>query len=132
MTARPMISSAGELHGRSVEEWFGRTPDTPAPKKVKLRVLLRYNRRCHWTGALIRPADDWDTDHVTALCNGGQNRESNLAPILRGKAHKEKTKRDRKEKDKVTRIREKHYGLKEPSRAWNKWRPPQREADPDT
>lgn len=132
---RPMMASAGDLHGRAVPEWIGATPDTPVPEKVKLRVLLRYERRCHWTGVLIRPADDWDVDHVTALINGGENREANLAPILRGKAHKEKTAKDRQEADKVRRLREKHYGLRKP-RAFRRFAPNIRqidhERDPDT
>ena len=41
-----------------------------------------------------------NVDHVRALINGGENRESNLAPILREK-HREKTARDIDEKAKV-------------------------------
>jgi len=54
--------------------------------------------------------DEWDADHVIALINGGQNRESNLAPILRGKQHKEKTAQDVAIKSKVARIKAKHFG----------------------
>lgn len=117
---RPYIEAKGDLHGRAIPEWIGATPDTPAPKKVQLRVLLRYERRCHWTGALIRAGDAWDVDHVIALVNGGENKESNLAPILRGKPHQEKTAEDRDEADKVRRIREKHYGKRNPSKAWGR------------
>lgn len=119
MTARNYIEASGDLHGRAVKEWVGLTPDSPVPAKVKLRVLMRYSRRCHWTGKPIRPGDAWDVDHVIAIINGGRNAESNLAPILRGKAHVEKTAEDRDEADKVRRIREKHYGLR-PKSKWPK------------
>jgi 5-methylcytosine-specific restriction protein A len=127
--ARPYIEAAGDLSGRAVEEWVGKSADTPAPPKVRLRVLLRYKRRCHRTGAVIRAGDAWDIDHVVALINGGQNREKNLAPILRGKPHVEKTAEDRDEADKVRRIREKHYGLKKSKTKWpkqkfNQWKRP--------
>lgn len=108
------MEAAGDLSGRAIPEWIGKTPDTPVPDKVKLRVLLRFERRCHWTGQPIRAGDKWDVDHVKALVNGGENRESNLAPILRGLPHQEKTAEDRDEADKVRRIREKHYGLRKP------------------
>lgn len=111
---RPHIEAKGDLHGRSVLEWIGKNADSVPPPAVKLRVLLRYERRCHRTGQAIRPGDKWDTDHVKALVNGGENRESNLAPILHGLPHQEKTAEDRNEADKVRRIREKHYGLRKP------------------
>lgn len=120
---RPRIASAGALYGRDVIEWIGATPNSVPPDEVKRRVLLRYNRTCHWTGVPIRPGDEWDTDHVIALINGGQNRESNLAPIRRGKAHKEKTRVDMEEADYVKRVQKRHYGLKKPSRGFNKWKP---------
>jgi len=99
---------------RSVPEWIGATPDTPVPDRVKQRVFIAKGGRCHRSGVKIRPGMDWDTDHVQALINGGENRESNLAPILRGKVHKEKTADDVKIKSKTARIRAKHLGLKKP------------------
>ena len=83
---------------RAVPEWIGATPDTPVPPRVKVRVFDAYSGRCHWSGRKIAAGDKWDVDHVRALINGGENRESNLAPILRDKAHKEKTDRDVAEK----------------------------------
>lgn len=106
---------------RAVAEWIGSTPDTPVPDRVKLRVFTRHNGTCHWTGKKIMPGDLWDTDHVIALINGGENRESNLAPILRGKAHKEKTARDVAIKSKTARVRKRHLGLKKP-RTITRWR----------
>jgi len=63
-------------------------------------------------GIRIRPGDQWDVDHVIALINGGANRESNMAPILRGKPHKEKTRQDVAEKSRVYRKKAKHLGFK--------------------
>lgn len=96
---------------RQVEEWIGKTDDTPAPPRVRLRVFERYNGRCHWSGQKIMPGDEWDLDHVVALINGGRNSENNLAPILRGKPHKEKTAADVAEKAKVARLKAKHLGI---------------------
>ena len=88
---------------RTVPEWIGETPETAVPLRVKLRVFDAHGGRCHWSGKKIAAGDRWDVDHIRALINGGENRESNLAPILREK-HKEKTARDVDEKAKVARI----------------------------
>ena len=95
---------------RTVPEWIGETPETAVPLRVKMRVFDAHGGRCHWSGKKIAAGDRWDVDHVRALINGGENRESNLAPILREK-HKEKTARDIDEKAKVARLRAKHLGL---------------------
>lgn len=96
---------------RSVVEWIGKTDDAPIPPRVKLRVFERYKGRCHISGRLIRAGEAWDADHIIALCNGGEHRESNLAPALADK-HREKTKADVAEKADTYRIRAKHLGLK--------------------
>lgn len=101
---------------RAVPEWIGKTPDSRPPAHVRLRIFERYRGACHWSGILIRPGDLWDVDHVTALINGGENRESNMAPILRGKPHKEKTAVDVAEKSMVYRKRAAHLGLKSKKR----------------
>lgn len=100
---------------RSVDEWIGVTPDTPVPVRVRLRVFERHAGICHISGRKITPADKWDCDHVVALCNGGENRESNLAPAIVSK-HREKTARDVAEKSKTARVRAKHLGIAKPSR----------------
>jgi 5-methylcytosine-specific restriction protein A len=101
----------GDLTGRSVPEWIGKTPDTPVPKVVKLRVLLRYEGRCYRTKHKFRPGDVIEFDHIKALTNGGENRESNLAPILGGKVHQEKSRADIDERVKTDRMKAKHLGL---------------------
>lgn len=99
---------------RSVPEWIGKTPDSQPPAHVRLRIFERYAGVCHFSGIKIRAGDHWDCDHIKALINGGENRESNMAPILRGKPHKEKTALDVAEKSRVARKRKKHLGLSRP------------------
>lgn len=95
---------------RSVPEWVGKTDDTPAPPRVRLRVFEAHGGKCHLTGRKINPGDKWDLDHVTALVNGGENRESNLAPALRTE-HRKKTAADVAQKAKDRRVRSKHLGI---------------------
>ncbi len=98
---------------RSVDEWIGKTDDERPPERVMLRVFDRHNGICHRSGRRIMTGELWECDHVRAICNGGQNRESNLAPILKSK-HKEKTAEDVAEKSKTYRMRSKHLGLRRP------------------
>jgi 5-methylcytosine-specific restriction endonuclease McrA len=102
------------MTGRSVPEWIGSTPDAKIPARVRARVFLAHDGRCHRTGRKIAPGEAWDLDHVIALCNGGEHREGNLAPILSGKPHKKKTAEDVAIKSKTAGIRNKHLGLAKP------------------
>lgn len=104
---------------REVEEWIGKTDDTRAPPHVRLRVFNREDGRCHISGRKIRPGEPWDLDHKKALCNGGENRESNLFPALRDK-HKEKTADDVAERALVNRKRSKHIGATDEKRGFRK------------
>ena len=110
-----------QVNGRTPLEWIGATPDTPIPPRVKLRVFLRHGRRCYLTGRKIRPGDSWDCDHVVALCNGGQNRESNLAPALRDK-HREKTAGDVATKSRDRKIAGRHAGVRKSKSLVYGWR----------
>jgi 5-methylcytosine-specific restriction endonuclease McrA len=78
-------------------------------------VFDRFGGRCHLSGRFIRAGEAWDCDHIIALANGGEHRESNLAPALKA-PHREKTKADVAEKADVYRKRAKHLGIKRPSR----------------
>lgn len=98
---------------RSVDEWIGSSPDAKIPDRVRLRVFEAHGGVCHLTGRKIRPGDQWDMDHVQALCNGGEHRESNLAPALR-QAHREKTAEDVSQRAKDDRVRKKHLGIYRP------------------
>jgi 5-methylcytosine-specific restriction protein A len=116
---------------REVPEWIGKTPDTPAPPRVRLRVFERYDGICYLSGRKIMPGDKWQLEHPQALINGGENRESNLAPAL-VEPHKVKTAEDVKQKAKNDRVRKKHLGITAPrakiaSRGFAK-SPPQRKA----
>lgn len=94
---------------REVPEWVGATPDTPVPLRVKLRVFAAHNGRCYLSHRRINPGDVWEAEHVVAIINGGENRESNLAPALKDK-HREKTDEDLAIKGKTARVRAKHLG----------------------
>ncbi len=94
---------------RTVDEWIGQTDNTRAPPRVRARIFDRDNR-CHLCGQPIQVGQKWDMDHVKALINGGENRESNLRPSHR-KCHVEKTAKDVAEKAKVAAVRKKHLGI---------------------
>lgn len=97
---------------RTVKEWVGKTDDAKIPPRVRQRVYDRYNGICHLSGIQIRPGMPWDCDHIQALINGGEHRESNLAPALRDK-HREKTAEDVAEKSKTAAVRGKHTGARQ-------------------
>lgn len=94
---------------RSTEEWIGKTPDSKIPPRVRLRVFEAFGGICAETGRKIMPGDEWDCDHRIAIANGGENRESNLRPVLR-EAHRVKTAEDVRLKAKIERVRKKHIG----------------------
>lgn len=97
---------------RSNKEWIGKTPDQRAPDYVRLRVFNRFEGRCYLSGKKIRPGDAWDLEHVKALCNGGENRESNFAPAFHGKVHQKKTANDRAIKARTDSIQKRQFGIK--------------------
>lgn len=105
---------------RTVDEWIGKDDDHRPPPRVRLRVFERYEGVCYLTGRKIRPGDSWDLEHIVALCNGGTNSESNMAPALRT-AHKKKTAEDRRQKAKSDSVRRRHLGIKKP-RTMTRWR----------
>lgn len=107
---------------RSVPEWIGKTDDSMPPPRVRARIFLAHDGRCHITKRKIMTGEKWQPDHVIALINGGQNRESNLAPAL-VEPHKRKTAADVKQKAKSARVRAKHLGIKKPRtiRTWRRF-----------
>lgn len=94
---------------RKVPEWIGKTDNSAIPPRVKLRIFDKYDGKCYKTRVKLRPGE-YDFDHIIALCNGGENREENLAPIWREK-HREKTRDDVAQKAKTDRIRKKFLGM---------------------
>jgi 5-methylcytosine-specific restriction endonuclease McrA len=107
---------------RSVEEWIGKTDDTPVPPRVRLRVFEKYNGVCYLSGRKILPGDAWEVEHIKALSLGGEHREGNMAPALVA-PHKAKTAIDRKMKAKNDRVRKRHLGIKKPRliRSWRRF-----------
>ena len=101
------------LGGRSIKEWIGKTPDTRVPDDVRARIFLRHGGICHISKRKIGPGEKWEAEHVKALADGGENRESNLAPAL-VEPHRIKTGREAGPRSKADRIRLKHIG------AWDK------------
>lgn len=95
---------------RSTPEWIGKTPDTPVPPHVRVRIFDAHDGKCHIAKRKIKRGEPWDLDHIIALINGGQNCESNMAPALRDK-HREKTAADVAEKSRVYRKRAKFLGV---------------------
>ena len=105
---------------RSVTEWIGKNDDAPVPPRVRLRIFERDHGVCHLSRRKIMAGEKWELEHVVALCNGGEHRESNMAPALVA-PHKEKTKADRRMKARNDRIRKRHLGIRKP-RTITRWR----------
>lgn len=95
---------------RTVKEWVGKTDDSMPSKIVRLRIFERFGGRCRLTGKRIEAGDKWDLDHIVPLADGGENRESNLAPVLHF-AHQQKTAGENKARAKAKRIKIKHFGM---------------------
>lgn len=98
------------MTGRSVPEWVGKTPDSPIPDRVKLRVCDRAEGKCK---KCERPALPAQFDHAIPLILGGENRETNLQ-LLCVPCHKAKTALDVRLKAKVARVRKRHLGITRP------------------
>lgn len=115
------------MAARAVDEWIGKTPDTPAPPRVRLRVFDAKGGRCHRCSRKIAAGEGWTLEHVVALINGGANREANLSVTCRW-CLPEKNAEDVAEKSRVYSIRAKHVGAVEkpkyrwPKRPMNGWR----------
>lgn len=106
---------------REVPEWIGKDDNTVPPPRVRLRVFDAAGGKCHCCGRKIMAGEYWQADHVIALCNGGANRESNLAPACRNCCYS-KTAIDVAEKSAVADKRKKHILPKETS--WGFRKPP--------
>jgi 5-methylcytosine-specific restriction protein A len=99
---------------RPVPEWIGKHHGANIPPRVRQRVYDRDNGICHLCTLPIKTGETWQADHVQALINGGEHRESNLAPA-HGHCHAGKSALDLKEKAKVAKIRGKHIGAIKPA-----------------
>ena len=98
---------------RELPEWIGKTDNTSVPPRVQQRILERQDFKCAVTKIHLANGVEKQLDHIIALVNGGENRESNLQWITTI-AHKAKTKADVAQKAKDRRIAAKHNGLHKP------------------
>lgn len=106
---------------REVPEWIGKTDDEAIPTRVQVRVFQKYRGICPKCTRKLAQINNWQCDHIIALVNGGENRESNLQPLCASPCHSQKTKVDVAEKSVVARKRAKHLGIKKP-RTITRWR----------
>lgn len=97
------------LGGRSVPEWIGKTPDTKLPDKIRDRVFLRHQGRCHISGRKIAVGEPWQIEHIKPLSMGGEHRERNMAPALTI-PHQEKTAEEAGGRAKADRMGRKFRG----------------------
>jgi 5-methylcytosine-specific restriction protein A len=100
---------------RTVKEWFGKTDDAMPGPNVRLRIFETHGGVCHISGRKIGPSDQWDIDHIIALADGGENRETNLAPAIRER-HREKTSAEATARATGKRKRMKAIGIKKAKR----------------
>ena len=100
---------------RTVPEWIATHDDQAVPPRVRARVFIRDGGVCHLSGRKIMTGEKWELEHIVALCNGGEHRESNLAPAL-VEPHKIKTRADLRVKAKNDRVRKRHLGIRKPSK----------------
>ena len=96
---------------RAVKEWIANHDDQAIPPRVKLRVFERTNGHCAKCTRQLVPGK-WDCDHVVALVNGGQHRETNLEALCASPCHSDKTKADTAIKSENYRVRSKSVGVK--------------------
>lgn len=109
------MSTISIATGRGVPEWIADHPDQAIPRRVKARILLRYDGRCAISGVKL-PVGQIDFDHIKSLRNGGEHREGNLQPVWR-KAHQEKTAEENSDGAKADRTFAKHNGIWKPKTA---------------
>lgn len=96
---------------RQIPEWIGASDDVAIPQRVKLRIFQRFGGVCPSCTRKLQPGK-WAVDHVLALINGGQHRESNLQPLCTSPCHSAKTKTDVALKSKTYRRQLKAAGVK--------------------
>lgn len=97
---------------RTVKEWVGDSPDQPFPPRVRLRILLRFDRKCANCHRTIRGGEAWTCDHTIAIILGGENREKNGRPLC-AICTKPKDASDQAEKSKTADVQKAHYGIRE-------------------
>ncbi len=94
---------------RSTAEWKGATPDSKTPPRVRDRLRDKHPN-CYLCSLPFVAGDRVALDHVQALVNGGENKESNLRPV-HIRCHATKTAEDVAEKAKVAAKRKAARGI---------------------
>ncbi len=105
---------------RKVDEWIASHDDQAIPPRVQLRVFEKHNGKCPKCTRKLHPGQ-WACDHIKALINGGEHRESNLQPLCVSPCHSQKTKADMAEKARVAKVRKRAAGIRKP-RTMTAWR----------
>jgi len=100
---------------RSVPEWIGAKPDTPVPTRVRTRVFCAKGGGCHKCTRKVLVGEPWTCEHLKAIINGGENRESNLGVTCKN-CLPAKNAADVREKSVIARKRAKHLGLHKSSK----------------
>lgn len=96
---------------RTVKEWIGKTDDSMPSPTVRLRIFLTHNSICHLCETKIQVGQKWDASHLKSIWDGGENRETNLAPAHR-KCHRDHTSKEKTEQADANRKAMKHLGIK--------------------
>ena len=94
---------------RPLPEWVGTSPNTKIPARVRARIFDDCGGKCHICDNVI-VGKRWALDHVKALVNGGENRQSNLKPVHIA-CHAEKTAADVAEKAAIAAKRQAHLRI---------------------
>lgn len=94
---------------RTRKEWIADTDDQRAPPRVRQRIFDACGGKCHICGVVII-GKKWALDHVKALVNGGENRQSNLKPVHIA-CHAVKTAEDVAEKARIAAKRQAHLRI---------------------
>lgn len=98
---------------RHVKEWLAKTDDAAIPPRVKDRIFKRCGEQCQNCSKPLNGRNKPEFDHITALVNGGNHRETNLQALC-APCHGAKSKIDVAEKSKVHESRVRNLGLAAP------------------
>jgi len=113
-----LIPARGELAGRAIPEWRGKTANSAVPDRVRLRISLRYSRKDALTGEPLRKG--WHIDHATALKDWiateqypHGNVEHNMQPV-NAEVNTAKAAQENRDRKKVTKLQSKSLNITRP------------------